>query len=377
MPERVRYQRKIGRLRIGKSGSIPRTSKTSFLAYLPIIAEASASSLRSEILRIHGLSTNPADLLDKTPPVARGWDAVKKLLHPELETIFFTDRPEDKWDPELEFVPYDPVRIRVMRNGNLQIQILLGQVADPEGMTHHDYLMILRSWANLRGMKLTSLCRDELYDDAWVAELDAPPLRGLTIKQLWQHGKDFFSAARRLEVKHLNAELTIAALVVGKLAKLHQYENLWLDVKSADYNLRGARGQIEFGQDVARFANSEGGIIILGVGEKKDGEHAVIRKIHPIPNVISEDSRRGILDRVVYPRIENLRVTNFPYGDGHIVVVSVPPQPEHLKPFLVKGAIVGDKVEGAFVSIVRRRGEDSVIIDITEIHAMITKGRRM
>jgi hypothetical protein len=42
--------------------------------------------------------------------------------------------------------------------------------------------------------------------------------------------------------------------------------------------------------------------------------------------------------------------------DGMLILIDVPPQPEELKPFLVHGAIVDGRAEGAFVSIVRRRG---------------------
>jgi hypothetical protein len=55
----------------------------------------------------------------------------------------------------------------------------------------------------------------------------------------------------------------------------------------------------------------------------------------------------------------------------------VPPQPEELKPFLVHGAILEGKVEGAFVSIVRRRGEHSVPITAPAIHAMLSAGRAL
>jgi hypothetical protein len=35
----------------------------------------------------------------------------------------------------------------------------------------------------------------------------------------------------------------------------------------------------------------------------------------------------------------------------------------------VHGAIAGDKTEGAFISIVRRRGEGSITISAKQIHA--------
>jgi hypothetical protein len=62
---------------------------------------------------------------------------------------------------------------------------------------------------------------------------------------------------------------------------------------------------------------------------------------------------------------------------GDLLAISVPPQPEELKPFLVHGAILEGKVEGAFVSIVRRRGEHSVPITAPAIHAMLSAGRAL
>lgn len=66
-----------------------------------------------------------------------------------------------------------------------------------------------------------------------------------------------------------------------------------------------------------------------------------------------------------------------PSGEGNLLVVHIPPQPEKLKPFLVHGAIVGGKVEGAFISIVRRRDEHSVPITAPAIHAMLAAGRAL
>jgi hypothetical protein len=70
-------------------------------------------------------------------------------------------------------------------------------------------------------------------------------------------------------------------------------------------------------------------------------------------------------------------VTATPGGEPAIILVLVPPQPEELKPFLVTGAIVGDRVEGAFISIVRRRGEHSIPISAPAIHASLAAGRAL
>jgi hypothetical protein len=43
----------------------------------------------------------------------------------------------------------------------------------------------------------------------------------------------------------------------------------------------------------------------------------------------------------------------------------------------VHGAIVGDKTEGAFISIVQRRGEHSITITAQSIHATLAAGRAL
>jgi hypothetical protein len=60
-----------------------------------------------------------------------------------------------------------------------------------------------------------------------------------------------------------------------------------------------------------------------------------------------------------------------------LVLVYVPPEPEELKPFLVQGAIVGGRQEGAYISIVRRRGEASIPITAAAIHSTLAAGRAL
>ena len=56
-------------------------------------------------------------------------------------------------------------------------------------------------------------------------------------------------------------------------------------------------------------------------------------------------------------------------------MISVPPQPREMQPYLVHGAVVGERTEGAFFSIVRRRGEASITISAAQIHAYIVAGK--
>jgi hypothetical protein len=42
-------------------------------------------------------------------------------------------------------------------------------------------------------------------------------------------------------------------------------ESSWLEVESQDYFLSSAAERIKLAQDVARFANAEGGLLVLGL----------------------------------------------------------------------------------------------------------------
>jgi hypothetical protein len=80
----------------------------------------------------------------------------------------------------------------------------------------------------------------------------------------------------------------------------------------------------------------------------------------------------------LHPPPDNLSVEAVDMPDnGMLIVIDVPPQPEELKPFLVHGAVVDGKAEGAFISIVRRRGESSIPITAQAIHSTLAAGRAL
>ncbi|WP_137354726.1 RNA-binding domain-containing protein [Nocardia farcinica] len=156
-------------------------------------------------------------------------------------------------------------------------------------------------------------------------------------------------------------------------------ESSFLEVKSVGYDLMQWPGKIELAQDVARFANSEeGGVLIVGFRTKRRLGGETISKLTPIDcqdGVV--DQYRKVIDSRVYPLIDGLEVERFQQSNGNaILAVKVPRQNDESKPFLVHGAIVGDKYEGAFISIVRRRADGSVPVTAPAIHAYLAAGRR-
>ncbi|WP_158711439.1 AlbA family DNA-binding domain-containing protein [Streptomyces xylophagus] len=154
-------------------------------------------------------------------------------------------------------------------------------------------------------------------------------------------------------------------------------ESDWLEVKSQGYNLDIFRDRIELAQDVSRFANSEGGgLLVVGYRTKKTRHGEVISKFTPEKEALVRANRyRSIIDARVFPPVDGLRVRASQQEGGWVLSILVPPQAEENKPFLVHGAIVDGKMEGAFISVVRRRGEASIPITGPAIHSMLAAGR--
>jgi hypothetical protein len=208
------------------------------------------------------------------------------------------------------------------------------------------------------------------------------PLGGWTVEGTGRLVDSAIDLLRAVGAGELNRNVALQVLRANRPdALLGQHESVYLDVKQSHYDLDTAQGEIALAQAVARFANAEhGGLLIVGMRGKKVPGGEIISKLVPVA-VTGRDVRRYRLtiERRLFPLVEALDVFSIgaPSGEGNLLVVHIPPQPEELKPFLVHGAIVGGKVEGAFISIVRRRDEHSVPITAPAIHAMLAAGRAL
>ncbi|MEV0537093.1 ATP-binding protein, partial [Kitasatospora sp. NPDC050463] len=207
-------------------------------------------------------------------------------------------------------------------------------------------------------------------------------------KTQWRSGKSGHQAPHRLcsqppkdfECRPLSRETTLDLLRSGNAQVLiGQEEGPWLDVKADHYNLQSQHGKISIAQAVSRFANAEhGGIVVVGMRGKKVPGGEVISGICPVP-VDGRTLRQyqDAIEKQLYPPPDLLDIEVVPADGGSLVILHIPPQPEELKPFLVHGAVVDGRVEGAFISIVRRRGESSIPITAPAIHATLAAGRAL
>jgi hypothetical protein len=89
----------------------------------------------------------------------------------------------------------------------------------------------------------------------------------------------------------------------------------------------------------------------------------------------SRDRHRHAIEHHLYPLPDYLRIDVVEYGDGELIVIDIPEQREELKPFLVQGAILNGRYQGAYISWVRRRDDASFPITASMIHSTLVAGR--
>ncbi|MFJ4437135.1 helix-turn-helix domain-containing protein [Streptomyces sp. NPDC088923] len=159
---------------------------------------------------------------------------------------------------------------------------------------------------------------------------------------------------------------------------LGQVESDWLDVKQKAYGISIPSQKYEFACDVAAFANSStGGILIVGISTEKDSAgRERLSQLSPCKtgSLHLQTYMQALVDRIV-PVPEGLKVEVVPARGGDLLVAYVPVQPEELMPFLVKGAIISDRVSGSYFSIPQRIGSDKFPASAESVHSMLVAAR--
>jgi len=160
-------------------------------------------------------------------------------------------------------------------------------------------------------------------------------------------------------------------------------ESEYLEVKTSMHPIwkggpAGTRAKVELAQDVARFANGDvDAILVIGYRETS-GESSQIGSLTPVGDHFLKIAQiNEALDARIVPPIDGLTIEKFVASpNGSVLAIYIPKQPAEMQPYLVQGAIIEDKLEGAFFSIVRRRGEGSITTSAQQIHAYIVAGKR-
>lgn len=285
-----------------------------------------------------------------------------------------------------EYAPASPVSIILTTEGHLAIDVgvMLREYPEDDPAFVPRLRRLLDPMLDRRAATFVSVEADDSYvaPPYLVTIRVKPTIRGRSVGYLFEIGEAVGELVSTSDADQLELTRTTARdLVRGGRADLliGQPEGPWLDVKARAYDLNGDAGKISLAQDVAKFANAEhGGLLIIGLEAKKVPGGEVVRSIRPV-TVDGKELRRHeqAISNRLYPPPEFLSVEVVDIERGQIMLIDVPSQPEELKPFLVHGAIVDGKIEGAFISIIRRRGEASIPIQAQAIHSTLAAGRAL
>jgi len=314
--------------------------------------------------------------------LARALRRARKLgLEPDY--ILIDIAPDDEYSPKESLV--DRTSFFLLDDGRLAVEVSL---TSDQYLDHDDDLWtatvpLIEPLLLRHKVDLVSLDNDHHRSTApfFHEVVITASTRGKTLEDLYEIAESISTLADAAATGNITRETAVDLILGGRADLLiGQPEGPWLDVKSHHYDLASDKGKISVGHAVSRFANAEeGGLVVVGMDTKHVSGGEVIRSLRPVPVDTKTVRRyRQAIEKRLFPFPAGLTIQPVEVAPGSgLVVVSVPPQEEELKPFLVHGAIVNDRVEGAYISIVRRSGEDSIPITAPQIHSTLAAGRAL
>jgi hypothetical protein len=301
----------------------------------------------------------------------------------EPDAVLIDLAPDDEYSPKESVV--DPISFILLDDGRLAIRCSLtgDDYLDNDSQLYAIVAPLLEPMLRRLKAQLFSVGVDGYRSTApyFHEALVTMPTRDKTLYQFYEIAESVTMLFDASSAGHPTRKTVVDLISGGRPDLLIGLpEGDWLDVKSQHYDLTMARGKISLAEAVSRFANAEeGGIVVIGMDTKRIPGGEIIKTVRPVPiNTATSRRYRQAIENRLFPFPSALRVQTIEISAGHgLVVISVPPQEEDLKPFLVHGAIVDGRIEGAYISIVRRSGEDSIPITAQQIHSTLAAGRAL
>ncbi len=160
-------------------------------------------------------------------------------------------------------------------------------------------------------------------------------------------------------------------------ALLGERECAWLDVKERIYLLDKPKGSEELAKDVAAFANTpHGGLLVVGFAARKEHGEEIVDALHPIPRaLVNLDQYRQVIATRVLPALRDVTVDWIDCGnDTGVLVIYIPAQPRSSQLFAVPAPTGNTEVSKSAVGVPVRRGDGTTWLRPHEIQHFIGLG---
>jgi hypothetical protein len=290
-----------------------------------------------------------------------------------LSELAWSSITEDDFDSSLSM--HEPTSLVLTTEDELLISVKLWVPGRDPFEQFPEMEDLLSSWGGPRNEELVALEASVWITDLWTAFFRLP-LRGKSIRSVQIFGQQAIALAEAFIDGPPSVDSVIHLLDCGNGEALIGAPECGIFECKRSLLIDQERAKLKLAKDVAAMANSEKqGVIVIGLETKTKDEKDYVVKVHPLSAAYKLAKRaRRIIDRYVFPPVEGLTVRSCPQAEGDLIYIHVPAQPQELKPFLVGGAFVDGEVEGAIISVPRRRDDDTINLSPASLHAFLAAG---
>lgn len=131
--------------------------------------------------------------------------------------------------------------------------------------------------------------------------------------------------------------------------------------------------------DMAALANTEkGALLIIGMktSKNKAGQDVITSAAGCSVGSLSIESYNQIARQRVVPPVTGMELHLLEHLGRHLMAILIPPQPEYLKPFLVKGGVTLEgRTNGASFTIPTRIGDARWNMSAEAVHSLLVAAR--
>jgi hypothetical protein len=279
----IRWDRKLKCFVL--SNDVRSTDRPSFA--VESASDVSLSSLRRALARQAGVPVTPVRSLP-APEAYKDWSEYAQAVRdgPDSEIYFESDETYS-----------DVIFFHITERGHLQVHFQVDHTVTTDRNTVIEITRRIFS----RPYDLIQLLDHSIDPEdgpVWSYQMICDPT-GRTVGSIWQGYKTLcfmLTTSRQDLVK--SAEGVQLALRLGRPdVLLGTPESSWLEAKSPDYLLSSETEKIKLAHDVARFANADGGLLVLGLRTSRLNGVDTISRVTPLPMPARQVARyRAIID---------------------------------------------------------------------------------